>query len=132
MQVPFLDLKAQFKQIENEVLPMVTEAMNNSAFIGGPQVVGFESEFAEYCQSKFCVGVGSGTDALRFALMAGGIGAGDEVITVSNTFIATAETISQVGAVPVFIDVDPESWNMDVSKIEDALSDKTKAVIPVH
>lgn len=132
MKVPFLDLKAQFKQIENEVLPMVTEAMNNSAFIGGSQVVGFESEFAEYCQSKFCVGVASGTDALRFALIACGIGAGDEVITVSNTFIATTETISQVGAIPVFIDVHPETWNMDVSKIEEAISEKTKAVIPVH
>lgn len=132
MQVPFLDLKAQYRQIENEVLPMVTEAMTNGAFIGGPQVVGFESEFAEYCESKYCIGVGSGTDALRFTLMAGGIGPGDEVVTVANTFIATTETISQVGAVPVFIDVYPKTWNMDISKIEDAVSEKTKAIIPVH
>lgn len=132
MQVPFLDLKAQYRQIENEVLPIVTEAMNNGAFIGGPHVSGFEKEFSEFCESEYCVGVGSGTDALRFALMACSVGAGDEVITVSNTFIATTETISQVGAIPVFIDVHPETWNMDISKIEDAISEKTKAIIPVH
>ena len=89
MQVPFLDLKAQYQQIEHEVVPLVTEAMAKGAFIGGDHVAGFESEFAEFCQSEFCVGVGSGTDALRFALMACGIGSGDEVITVPNTFIAT-------------------------------------------
>ena len=132
MQVPFLDLKAQFRQIEDEVLPMVTEAMNTSAFIGGPQVTGFETEFAEYCDSKYCIGVGSGTDALRFALMALDVGEKDEVITVSNTFIATTEVISQVGAKPVFVDINPETYNMDILGIEGAISEKTKAIIPVH
>jgi dTDP-4-amino-4,6-dideoxygalactose transaminase len=132
VQVPFLDLKAQFRQIEDEVLPMITEAMNNSAFIGGPQVTGFETEFAEYCDSKYCIGVGSGTDALRFALMALGVDEKDEVITVSNTFIATTEVISQVGAIPVFVDIDPETYNMDILKIEGAITGKTKAIIPVH
>ena len=132
MKVPFLDLKAQYKQIEHEVLPMVTEAMTNGAFIGGPQVLGFEKEFGEFCESKYCVGVNSGTDALRFALMAMGIGPGDEVITVPNTFIATTEAISQVGATPVFVDIYPDTCNMDPSQIEGRITGKTKALIPVH
>ena len=119
MNVPFLDLKAQYKQIEHEVVPLVTEAMGNGMFIGGPNVEGFEKEFAEYCSTKYCIGVNSGTDALRFALMAAGVGSGDEVITVPNTFIATTEAISQVGASPVFVDVDPDTCNMDPVKISE-------------
>jgi dTDP-4-amino-4,6-dideoxygalactose transaminase len=121
MQVPFLDLKAQYRQIEHEVVPLVTEAMAKGAFIGGKHVIGFEKEFAEFCESEFCVGVGSGTDALRFALMAAGIGPGDEVITVPNTFIATTEAISQVGATPVFIDVLPDTFNMNPEKLREFL-----------
>ncbi len=141
MQVPFLDLKAQYRQIENEVVPLVTEAMAKGAFIGGDHVTGFEKEFAEFCETEFCVGVGSGTDALRFALMALGIGAGDEVITVPNTFIATTEAISQVGATPVFIDVNARTFTMDPQKLADYLKSRNakhearnrpKAVIPVH
>jgi len=124
MQVPFLDLKAQYKQIEREIVPMVKEAMAAGAFIGGAQVSGFEEEFAEFCDSKFCIGVGSGTDALRFALMAAGIGPGDVVITVPNTFIATTEAISQVGAVPVFVDIDPHTYNMDPGKVTGFLEQK--------
>lgn len=141
MKVPFLDLKIQYRQIEQEVLPMVTQAMANGAFIGGPQVSGFETEFAEFCESSFCVGVGSGTDALRFALIALGVGPGDEVITVPNTFIATTEAVSQVGATPVFIDINEQTYNMDPQKLHDYLKTrvqpptsnlKPKAVIPVH
>jgi dTDP-4-amino-4,6-dideoxygalactose transaminase len=150
MNVPFLDLKAQFRQIEHEVVPMVKEAMENAAFIGGPQVSGFEAEFAAFCDSKYCVGVNSGTDALRFALLAAGIGPGDEVITVPHTFIATTEAVSQVGARPVFVDIDPKTYNIDPNRLEDYLrkrldGNKTstqhpapstqprpKAVIPVH
>ncbi|MEE4265733.1 MAG: DegT/DnrJ/EryC1/StrS family aminotransferase [Desulfobacteraceae bacterium] len=132
MNVPFLDLKVQYRQIENEVLPMVTEAMQNGAFIGGPQVAGFEEEFAAFCDSRYCVGVGSGTDALRFALMAAGVGAGHEVITVPNTFIATTEAISQAGARPVFVDVDPATCNMDPEKIDAKITRRTKAIVPVH
>lgn len=143
MNVPFLDLKVQYKQIEHEVLPMVTEAMTNGAFIGGPQVLGFEKEFAEFCESKYCAGLNSGTDALRFALMAVGVGPGDEVITVPNTFIATTEAISQAGATPVFVDIDERTYNMDPQKLEDflkkrfkpqasSLNPTPKAVIPVH
>jgi dTDP-4-amino-4,6-dideoxygalactose transaminase len=143
MNVPFLDLKVQYKQIEHEVLPMVTEAMTNGAFIGGPQVLGFEEEFAEFCESKYCAGLNSGTDALRFALMAVGVGPGDEVITVPNTFIATTEAISQVGAKPVFVDIDEQTYNIDPQKLEACLNQRhahgamgsagrSKAVIPVH
>jgi len=143
MNVPFLDLKVQYKQIEYEVLPMVTEAMTNGAFIGGPQVLDFEKEFAAFCDSKYCAGLNSGTDALRFALMAVGVGPGDEVITVPNTFIATTEAISQAGAIPVFVDIDERTYNMDPQKLEDflkkrfkpqasSLKPKLRAVIPVH
>lgn len=143
MQVPFLDLKTQFKQVQDEVMPMLVEAMTNAMFIGGPQVSGFESEFAEFCGTEYCVGVNSGTDALRFALMALGIGPGDEVITVPNTFIATTEAISQTGASPVFVDVDPKTCNMDLNKLEDYLNNRFRmnascvtprpeAIIPVH
>ena len=117
MKVPFLDLKAQYKEIEHEVVPLVTEAMENGMFIGGPHVEGFEKEFAEFCNTQYCIGVNSGTDALRFALMAAGIGPGDEVITVPNTFIATTEAISQVCATPAFVDIDPDTCNMDPAKV---------------
>ena len=143
MQVPFLDLKAQYKQIESEVVPAVTEAMAAGMFIGGPQVAGFEEEFAAFCDSRYCIGVGSGTDALRFALMAAGVGPGDAVVTVPNTFIATTEAISQVGATPIFVDIDPQTYTMDPQKLEDYLAKRLKpqasslklrpkAVIPVH
>jgi len=150
MNVPFLDLKTQFREIEHEVLPMVKEAMENAAFIGGPQVSGFETEFAAFCDSKYGVGVNSGTDALRFALIAAGVGPGDEVITVPHTFIATTEAISQVGAKPVFVDIDPKTYNMDPNRLEEylnrrfkefgsglqplasSLQQQPKAVIPVH
>ena len=132
MNVPFLNLKIQYKEIEKEVVPMITEAMSNAAFIGGPQVTGFETEFAAFCESRHCIGVNSGTDALRFALMAIGVGAGDEVITVPNTFIATTEAISQVGATPVFVDVLKGTGNMDPSLIQAKIRRKTKAIIPVH
>jgi dTDP-4-amino-4,6-dideoxygalactose transaminase len=132
MNIPFLDLKTQFREIEHEVLPMVKEAMENAAFIGGPQVSGFETEFAAFCGAKLCVGVNSGTDALRFSLMAAGIGRGDEVITVPHTFIATTEAISQVGARPVFVDIRPDTYNMNAQKIQRAVGPKTKAIIPVH
>ena len=141
MQVPFVDLKTQYKQIEHEVLPMITEAMANGAFIGGPQVLNFEAEFAEFCDSAYCAGVNSGTDALRFALMAVGVGPGDEVITVPNTFIATTEAISQVGATPAFVDIDKQTYNMDPNKLDEylksrnrqsAIGNRIRAVIPVH
>ena len=132
MNVPFIDLKVQYKQIEHEVLPMVTEAMTNGAFIGGPQVLGFEKEFAEFCESKYCAGVNSGTDALRFSLMAIGVGPRDEVITVPNTFIATTEAISQVGATPVFVDIDERTYNMDPQKLNDYLKFRNPQSLPAN
>jgi len=150
MKVAFLDLKIQYRQIQHEIIPMVTESMENASFIGGPQVSGFETEFAAFCGSKYCVGVNSGTDALRFALMALGVGIGDEVITVPNTFIATTEAISQVGATPAFVDVKPDTYTMDPQILKDFLENKchhtrstdypvnksthrsVRAVIPVH
>jgi dTDP-4-amino-4,6-dideoxygalactose transaminase len=109
--------------------------MQNAQFIGGPNVEGFEQEFAAFCNSEYCIGVNSGTDALRFALMAAGVRPGDAVVTVPNTFIATTEAISQVGAVPVFVDVDPDTCNMDPDKLGEFMRSTNcpvKAVIPVH
>ncbi len=130
--IPFLDLKAQYRQIEQEVLPAVTEAMAAGAFIGGPQVTGFEEEFAEFSDSSYCVGLNSGTDALRFALMAAGVGPGDEVITVPNTFIATTEAISQSGARPVFADIKADTCNIDPEQVQKRITPRTRAIIPVH
>jgi dTDP-4-amino-4,6-dideoxygalactose transaminase len=136
MNVPFIDLRAQFKQIEEEVLRMVKTAMENGAFVGGPQVSSFEEEFAGFCNSRFCVGVSSGTDALRFALLAAGVGPGDGVVTVPNTFIATTEAVSQVGARPLFVDVLPDTYNMDPDRLASCLrshsAPRPRAVIPVH
>ena len=132
MKVPFLALGEQHKILKSEILPLISYALDEAAFIGGENVVKFEEEFAEFCKTSYCVGVSSGTDALRFALIAVGIGAGDDVITVPNTFIATTEAITQVGARPVFVDIDPITYNMDVSQLEGVVTDKTRAILPVH
>ncbi|GAB4367469.1 MAG: DegT/DnrJ/EryC1/StrS family aminotransferase [Deltaproteobacteria bacterium] len=132
MRVPFLDLKAQYESIKDEVHEAIRQVCEKTAFAGGPFVAQFEQEFAAFCGTKFCAGVGSGTDALWMALLALGVGPGDEVITVPNTFIATAEAISFCGAKPVFVDVDPVTYNMDPAKIEPAVTSRTKVIIPVH
>src|SRR5215472_18441111 len=117
--VPFLDLITPHLEMEEELVKTFREALHTATFIGGQAVQNFESEFAKYCQVKFCVGVGSGTDALRFALMAAGVGPGESVITVPNTFIATTEAISQAGAHPIFVEIDPATYNIDVSKVQE-------------
>jgi len=132
MKVPFLDLKAQYETIKGEIYVALQQVIEKTAFAGGPFVAQFEKEFAEFCGTKFCEGVGSGTDALWMALLALGVGPGDEVITVPDTFIATAEAISFCGAKPVFVDVDSVTYNMDPAKIEPAITPRTKAIIPVH
>ena len=143
MNVPFLDLKSQYAAIKDEIHAAVSEVMENTAFAGGPFVAAFEQEFARFCNCKHALGVGNGTDALWLSLLALGIGPGDEVITVPDTFIATAEAITYCGAKPVFVDVDPKTYNMDPNKLEDylkkrlssnpsSLSPIPKAVIPVH
>src|SRR5271157_1143237 len=106
MKIPFLDLVTPHQELEAELLAVVKKAFSNAGFIGGPMVEEFERDFARFCDAKFCVGVNSGTDALRFAFMAAGIAPGDIVITVPNTFIATTEAISQAGATIAFVDID--------------------------
>lgn len=131
-QVPLLDLKAQYKTIKHEIEPAVKEVMESQYFILGPKVKTFEDHTAEYCQTKYAVGVSSGTDALLIALMAIDIQPGDEVITTTYSFFATAGSITRLQAKPVFVDIDPDSYNIDPGKIEAAITEKTKAIIPVH
>jgi dTDP-4-amino-4,6-dideoxygalactose transaminase len=141
MQVPFLDLKTQYLSIKDEIQVALNKVLDQTAFAGGPFVAQFEKEFAEFCQVDHCVGVGSGTDALWLALLALGVGPGDEVITVPDTFIATAEAITYCGATPVFVDVDEKTYNMDPNKLEECIitqksklktQNRLKAIIPVH
>ena len=132
MQVPLVDLNAQYKGIREEIDKAIAEVVTNSAFIGGPAVKAFEAAFADYCGAMCCVGVGNGTDALFVALKSLGIGPGDEVITVANSFIATSEAIGLTGARVVFVDIDPSSYNIDVSKIAGKVTSRTKAIVPVH
>jgi dTDP-4-amino-4,6-dideoxygalactose transaminase len=132
MQVQFVDLKAQYRRIGSEINAAVQTVMENTNFILGKEVQQFEADFAKFCNTKHCIGVASGTEALHLAVRALGFGAGDEVITAANTYIATALGISFAGATPVLVDADPASYNIDVSKIEKAITKRTKAIIPVH
>ena len=132
MKVPFLDLKAHHAPIIDEFDGAIREVIESSAFAGGPFVERFEEEFAAYCGSKYAIGVGNGTDALWLTLLAFGIGQGDEVITVPNTFIATAEAITYCKAQPVFVDVDETTFTMDPTELKKSLTARTKAIIPVH
>ncbi|OGP74748.1 MAG: erythromycin biosynthesis sensory transduction protein eryC1 [Deltaproteobacteria bacterium RBG_16_50_11] len=143
MKVPFLDLKAQYESIRPDIQVALHHVLERTAFAGGPFVAQFEEEFANFCGCQHAIGVGSGTEAIWFALLALGIGEGDEVITVPNTFIATAEAISFCGAKPVFVDIDEKTYTMDPNKLEDTLKTRLtsnashlkprpKAVLPVH
>lgn len=132
MKVPFLDLKAQYESIRDEIAEALQQVLDNTAFTGGRFVESFEKDFAMFCGCDHAVGVGSGTAALWTALVGLGIGYGDEVITVPNTFIATAEAISFCGATPVFVDVDERTYTMAPDLLEAAITPRTKAVIPVH
>jgi dTDP-4-amino-4,6-dideoxygalactose transaminase len=130
--IPFLDLKTQYLSIKNEIEQAVLGVLGSSKYALGPEVEKFEKEFATYHDVEHGVAVNSGTSALHLALLAAGVGKGDEVITVSMTFIATAAAISYTGATPVFVDVDPETLTMDPSKIEAKITAHTKAILPVH
>ena len=147
--IPFLDLVTPHRDLEEELVQVFREALRSAAFIGGPQVESFEREFAAYCGTSHAVAVGNGTDALRFALMAAGIGRGDAVVTVAHTFIATVEAISQAGAETEFVDVDERTYNMSPTSLAEYLAgcetdDVTgrplgrrsgkpiKAIVPVH
>lgn len=132
MSIPMVDLKQQYENLQSEIEPAVTAALKNAYYVLGPNVKAFEEEAASYLGCQYAVGVASGTDALHLALLAAGIKPGDEVITPSYTFIATVEAILYCGATPVFIDIDPENFNLDLSQLENLITDKTKAIMPVH
>ncbi|MFO1128764.1 MAG: DegT/DnrJ/EryC1/StrS family aminotransferase [Rhodospirillales bacterium] len=130
--IPFVDLKAQYASIKDEVNPAIQEVLDTCQFTLGSKVAAFEEAFAAYCQSKHGVAVNSGTSALHLALLAAGVGTGDEVITVPFTFVATVAAIHYAGARPVFVDIDARSFTMDVTAIEAAITPRTKAILPVH
>jgi dTDP-4-amino-4,6-dideoxygalactose transaminase len=134
--IPFLDLITPHVELEEELIAAVRTALRTAHFIGGPEVEAFEREYADFCQTRFCIGVSSGTDALRFALIAAGVGKGDIVITVPHTFIATTEAITQAGAMIAFVDIDERTYNMDPVKLRQYLESHRgapiKAVVPVH
>jgi dTDP-4-amino-4,6-dideoxygalactose transaminase len=132
MQVPLLDLVAQYKTIKDQVLSQINEVLDTQRCIGGPKVEQLEQQIAALCGCPYAVGVSSGTDALLVSLMSLDIGPGDEVITTPFTFFATAGSIARLGAVPVFVDIDPATYNINPALIEAAITDKTKAIIPVH
>ncbi|NLE75375.1 MAG: DegT/DnrJ/EryC1/StrS family aminotransferase [Chloroflexi bacterium] len=131
-KIPLVDLKAQYVGIQNEIDEAIRRCIDRSSFILGPEVEAFEQEFAAFCGVQRAVGVDSGTAALHLALVILGVGAGDEVITTTHTFIATAEVISLVGATPVLVDIAPRTFNMDPALLEAAITPRTKAVIAVH
>ena len=131
-QVPFVDLAAQYRAIEGEISEAVSKVLREGDFILGREVSLFEEEFAAFCEAKWAVGVDSGTSALELALRAYEIGPGDEVITAANTFIASALAISHAGATPVLVDVDADTYTIDVAAIEKAITPRTKAIIPIH
>ncbi len=132
MNIPLIDLKAQYESLSEELNNATLEVLSSANYIMGKTVLDFEKEFASYIGVKYAISVGNGTDALVIALKAMGIGKGDEVITTPFTFFATAEAISAVGATPVFVDVEKDTFNIDITKIEEKITSKTKAIMPVH
>lgn len=132
MVIPFVDLKAQYASIRAEVGDAIQRVLDSAQFTLGPEVAAFEAEFAAYCSAPHGVGVNTGTSALHLALLAAGVGPGDEVVTVPFTFVATVSAIQYTGARPVFVDIDPRSFTIDVSAIEAAITPRTKAIVPVH
>jgi dTDP-4-amino-4,6-dideoxygalactose transaminase len=130
--IPLVDLKSQYQSIKSEIDGAIAEVVESCQFILGPKVEAFEADFADYCQARFAFGMNSGTSALHLALLAAGVGPGDEVITVGYTFVATIAAILYTGAAPVLVDIDPLTCNIDVTKIEAAITTKTKVIMPVH
>jgi dTDP-4-amino-4,6-dideoxygalactose transaminase len=130
--IPFIDLKAQYREVKEEVNAAIQGVLDTCQFTLGSEVLAFEQEFADYCSAKHGVGVNTGTSALHLALLAAGVGPGDEVITVPFTFVATISAIDYTGATPVLIDIDPVTFTMDPKALEAAITERTKAIIPVH
>lgn len=148
-EIPFLDLVSPHRELEEQLVAVLRSALQTAGFIGGPMLNRFEHEFAEFCGVSHCIGLGSGTDAVRFALMAAGVGAGEVVVTVPNTFIATTEAITQAGAIPEFVDIDQRTYNLDPEKLREYLEQqclcdefgrltsirsrrRVSAIVPVH
>src|SRR5271167_4421207 len=132
MKVPVLDLKAEYEELRDEILPARDRVCRNSSFVLGEEVEAFEREFADFCGTRHCVALSSGTAALHVGLLALGVQAGHEVVTSPNTFVAATEVITYCGAVPVFVDIDPATANLDVRLIERAITPRTRAIMPVH
>src|SRR5438094_8536689 len=132
MKVPYLDLKSHHAPLRDEFERAIRDVIDSGIFASGPAVTRFEEAFAQFCECDHAVGLGSGTEAVWLALIACGVGPGDEVITVPTTFMATAEAISYCGAKPVFVDVDEESYTLNPGLLERAITPRTKAIIPVH
>ncbi len=132
MHIPFVDLKAQYKSIKSEVDEAIFNVLNETNFIGGKPIKDFEAKFSSLCGAKHVIGVANGTDAIYIVLRMLGIGSGDEVITTAASWISTSETISQTGAKPVFVDVDPYTYTINPALIEEKITERTKAIIPVH
>ncbi|WP_414590514.1 DegT/DnrJ/EryC1/StrS family aminotransferase [Anabaena sp. CCY 9614] len=130
--IPFVDLKTQYLSIKDEIDTAVLKVLASTQFVLGNEVKALEAEFADYCNADYGIAVNTGTSALHLALLAAGIGAGDEVITVPFTFVATTAAICYTGATPVFVDIDPVSYTIDVTQIEQAITERTKAILPVH
>ncbi|MBA4392206.1 MAG: erythromycin biosynthesis sensory transduction protein eryC1 [Desulfobacca sp.] len=130
--IPFVDLKVQYFSLKEEIDAAIARVLEKSQFILGDEVAAFEEEYAAYCQTRYAIGVNSGTSALHLALLAAGIGPGDEVITVPFTFVATVAAIVYTGAKPVFVDIEPRSYTINVKQIENRITEKTKAILPVH
>jgi dTDP-4-amino-4,6-dideoxygalactose transaminase len=132
MKIPLLDLKAEYAELRDEILQALDKVCQSSTFVEGPEVAAFEREYADFCGTKHCVALSSGTAALHLGLLALGVQSGCEVITTPNTFLATAEAITYCGATPVLVDIDPSTANIDPKLIERAITPRTKAIIPVH
>jgi dTDP-4-amino-4,6-dideoxygalactose transaminase len=132
IKVPYLDLKAQYRSIKPEIDQAVARVLDSCQFVLGPEVAEFENEFASYCGTTECIALNSGTSALHLALLAAGVGPGDEVITVPFTFVASVATILYAGAKPVLVDIEPRTFNMNPDALEAAISPRTKAIVPVH
>src|SRR4051812_30652727 len=132
MRVPFYDIKAQYDELASDMDQVVHEVLSGGGYVMGPHHKAFESEMAEFHQVKHAIAVNSGTDALRIMMDAAGIGPGDEVITTAFTFVASTETIVQTGATPVFVDIDPVTFNINPSLIQAAITARTKAIMPIH